>query len=301
MPIKVAKIFSKAIFILVLCSSVAIAQPIIEKKDGALWVKSATTAEVEQTFAQYNYPDYTKPETEFPRIFLSRLPSDWAQIADSDDKHRTFIRIMLPLVLKINEAILAERQILENWQQKRHNGEKLSDSEIVTLEKMASKYDADTKEQGTARVDHLLLLLDEKVDAVPPAIMVATAGIYSDWGNSRIAQQANNLYLTEVWYDNKGMKPLDDPDADYRYKIYANLEEAIADRALKINSHVNYDYVRMARKYSRSLNSPPYSPQLTAQMLNDSNLHNVAGLIDYTYSFYGLARTDFKPRLRSIK
>lgn len=300
MPIKMAKIFLCAALML-FYTSLSAAQPIVEKKDGSLWVKSATTKEVEQIFAQYNYPDYTKPETAFPRIFLNRLPSDWAQVADSDDKHRTFIRILLPLVLKINEAILAERQTLENWQQKRLNDEKLSTDEIAALEKLAVKYDSDTKEQGTARVDHLLLLLDEKIDAVPPAIMVATAGIYSDWGNSRIAQQANNLYLTEVWYDNKGMKPLDDPNADYRYKIYANLEEAIADRALKINSHINYDYVRMARKYSRSLKSPPYSPQLTAQMLNDSNLHNVAGLIDYTYSFYGLARTDFKPRLRAIK
>lgn len=298
MRIKAINIF--ATFFL-LHIAVATAQPIIEKKDGALWVKSATTAEVEQIFAQYDYADYTKPETAFPRIFLSRLPSDWAQIADSDDKHRTFIRIMLPLVLKVNEAILSERQILENWRQKRQRGEKLSASENIELEKLAVKYDADTKERGTARIDHLLLLLDEKIDAVPPAIMVSTAGIYSDWGNSRIAGQANNLYLAEVWYENKGMKPLDDPDADYRYQIFVDLEAAIADRALKINSHVNYDYVRMARKYSRSLKSPPYSPQLTAQMLFDSNINNVAGLIDYTYSFYGLGRTDYKPRLRSVE
>lgn len=277
------------------------AKPIVEKKDGSIWIKSATTAEVEEIFAQYNYPDYTKTETEFPRIFLSRLPSDWAQIADTDDKHRTFIRIMIPLVLKVNEAILAERKILENLQQLRREDKKLSALEVDQLENLAKKYDADTKERGTARVDHLLLLLDAKIDAVPPAIMVSTAGIYSNWGNSRIALQANNLYLAEIWYESKGVKPLDDPNADYRYKIYADLEEAISDRALKINSHINYDYLRTARQYSRSLNMPPYSPQLTAQMLHDSNLHNVAGLIDYTYSFYGLGRTDFKPRLRPIE
>lgn len=301
MPNKVSKIFLNITFILLFCVSVTKAQPIVEKKGGALWVKSATTAEVEKIFSQYDYLDYSKPETEHPRIFLRRLPSDWAKITDSDDKHRTFIRIMLPLVLKVNEAILQERKILEDWRQKRIREQKLSDSEVVALEKLAAKYDTDSKERGTARVDHLLLLLDAKIDAVPPAIMVATAGIYSDWGNSRIAQQANNLYLAEIWYEDKGMKPLDDPDADYRYIVYADLEEAIADRALKINSHINYEYVRMARQYSRNLKSPPYSPQLTAQMLFDSNLPNVAGLIDYTYSFYGLGRTDYKPRLRSIK
>jgi len=295
----------KKFCLLILCYilniSLSAAKPIVEKKDGSIWIKSATTAEVEEIFAQYNYPDYTKTETEFPRIFFSRLPSDWAQIADTDDKHRTFIRIMIPLVLKVNEAILAERKILENLQQLRREDKKLSALEVDQLENLAKKYDADTKERGTARVDHLLLLLDAKIDAVPPAIMVSTAGIYSNWGNSRIALQANNLYLAEIWYESKGVKPLDDPNADYRYKIYADLEEAISDRALKINSHINYDYLRTARQYSRSLNMPPYSPQLTAQMLHDSNLHNIAGLIDYTYSFYGLGRTDFKPRLRPIE
>ena len=298
MRIKAINIFATFFLLYV---SVATAQPVIEKKDGALLVKSATTAEVEEIFKQYEYPDYTQKEAEFPRIFLSHLPSDWAQITDNYDKHRTFIRIMLPLVLKVNEDILAERQILEQLQQQHLNEQTFSQSDIDLLEKLATKYDTDTKERGTARIDHLLLLLDEKIDAVPPAIMVATAGIYSDWGNSRIAQKANNLYLTEIWYKNEGLKPLDDPHADYRYKIYNSLEDAIADRALKINSHVNYDFVRMARQYSRRLGTPPYSPQLTAQMLHDSNIHNVAGLIDYTYSFYGLGRTDFKPQLRPIK
>lgn len=295
----------KKLCLLILCYilniSLSAAKPIIEAKDGSIWIKSATTAEVEEIFTQNNYPDYSKQESDFPRIFLSRLPSDWAQIADTDDKHRTFIRIMIPLVLKVNEAILAERKILENLQQLRREDKKLSALEVDQLENLAKKYDADTKERGTARVDHLLLLLDAKIDAVPPAIMVSTAGIYSNWGNSRIALQANNLYLAEIWYESKGVKPLDDANADYRYKIYADLEEAISDRALKINSHINYDYLRTARQYSRSLNMPPYSPQLTAQMLYDSNLHNVAGLIDYTYSFYGLGRTDFKPRLRPIE
>lgn len=291
------------IFSLILISYACLcnAKPIVEKKDGSIWIKSATTAEVEEIFAQYNYPDYTKIETEFPRIFLSRLPSDWAQIADTDDKHRTFIRIMIPLVLKVNEKILAERKILEHLQQLRREDKMLSAKEVKQLEEFAQKYDADTKERGISRIDHLLLLLDAKIDAVPPAIMVSTAGIYSNWGNSRIALQANNLYLAEIWYENNGLKPLDDADAAYRYKIYADLEEAISDRALKINSHINYDYVRLTRQQSRQMDMPPYSPQLTAQMLNDSNLHNVAGLIDYTYSFYGLGRTDYKPRLRSIK
>ncbi len=289
-------------FLLVIITAFSVyAAPIVSHKDHALWVKSATTAEVEDIFYQHNYPDYSQVESKFPRIFLSRLPSDWEQIEDNDEKHKLFIRIMLPLVLKVNEDILQERKIVENMYIERKDGKNLGMNAVQKLEELAKKYDVATPETDIERIDYLLYRLMEKIDAVPPTVMVVTAGIYSDWGNSRIARQANNLYLSEIWYENKGMKPLDDPNADYRYKIYADLYEAIAERALKINSHVNYEYVRRTRLNQRKLGLPPYSPHMAAQMIKDSNFQNIAGLIDYTLSFYGLWNTDYKPQLRDIK
>lgn len=277
------------------------AAPVLLKKNGAIYVQNATTAEVEELFKQYDYDDFSKAKTKFPRIFLQKLPSDWAQIPDSHDKHRTFIRIMLPLVLKVNEDILAERAMLEKLHELWQKNNKFTEQQKMQFEKFVEKYDAYTPEKGSARIDHLFVLLLPKVDAVPPSIMVASAGIYSDWGTSRLALEANNLYRTEIWYKNEGMKPLDDAKAQYRYRKFTTLEEAITERALKINSHINYDYVRITRMQARKLKSPPYSPQLVAQMLNDSNLHNIAGLIDYTFSYYKLSRTDFLPQLRNVE
>jgi Bax protein len=296
----------KKVLFLVLLLNLALitslqAAPVLFKKDGAIYVKSATTAEVEALFKQYDYDDFSKSKTKFPRIFLEKLPSDWAKIPDSHDKHRTFIRIMLPLVLKVNEDILAERAVLEEIYQHWKQEHKLSDKEKAQFEKFVQKYDVSTPKTGSDRIEHLLLLLLPKIDAVPPSIMVTTAGIYSDWGTTRLALEGNNLYRAEIWYTDKGLKPLDDPKAQYRYQTFANLEEAITERALRVNSHVNYDYVRITRKQARALKSPPYSPQLVAQMLNDSNLQNIAGLIDYTFSYYKLSRTDFLPQLRNVE
>ncbi|MBO6290110.1 MAG: glucosaminidase domain-containing protein [Alphaproteobacteria bacterium] len=277
------------------------ATPILQKKDGAIYVKSATTAEVEELFKQYDYDDFSKSKTRFPRIFLQRLPSDWAQVPDNHDKHRTFIRIMLPLVLKVNEDILEERKKLEKLHELWQKNNKFTEEQKAQFEKFVEKYDVYTPEKGSARIDHLFVLLLPKVDAVPPSIMVASAGIYSDWGTSRLALEANNLYRTEIWYKNEGMKPLDDANASYRYKIFANLAEAVSERAHLLNSHINYDYVRLARKQARKMGVPPYSSQLVAQMLHDSNLKNIAGIIDYTFSYYKLGRTDFMPELRSVK
>lgn len=276
------------------------AKMIMQKQNGAIIVQSATTAEVEDLFKKYDYDNYSTEELQVPRIYLKKLPTDWKDVPDSHDKHRTFIRIMLPLVLKVNETVLAERVPLEEMDQRFKQGKLATAADLALLDKYAEKYDVFSREKGQMRAKILLRKLLEKVDQLPPSIMVVSAGIYSNWGTSRLALQANDLYLSEVWYEDQGMKPLDDPDAQYRYKIYADLEECVADKALKINSHINYDYVRAARKMSRDMKYPPYSPQIVSHMLNDSNLQNVAGLMDFTFTYYKMVKTDFRPSLRNV-
>ena len=112
-----------------------------DKKNGALYVQSATTEEVQELFKKYKFDDYSQMFTTVPRIFLTRLPSDWAQIPESEEKNKTFIRIMLPLVLAENEKVLQERQEIEQLQKKYRTEKKLSDSDIAWLEKKAEKYD----------------------------------------------------------------------------------------------------------------------------------------------------------------
>lgn len=272
----------------------------MQKKAGALVVEKATTAEVEDLFKKYDFTDFSQPMGEFPRIFLKRLPTDWADVEDSEEKHKTFIRILLPLALKVNESILAQRQEIEQLKQKFLQDRRLSAPERQTLENYARTYDVFSPNESENRPIILINALLDKVDIVPPTIMVVTAAIYTDWGKSRLALDYYDLYRSEEWYGDKGVKPEDDPSAQYRYKIYDSLEESIAEKALKINAHINYDYLRVARKIGRSMGYPPYSPQLAAKMLYDSNLQNVAGLIDYTFSFYHLTQTDFKPQLRDI-
>ena len=274
---------------------------IMEKKDGAITVESTTSEEIETLFNQYKYEDYTQTRSKFPRIYLNRLPTDWKDIETNDAKRRTFIRILIPLVLKVNEDILQERAEIEKIQQKFQSGEKLNEKELDLLEKKAEKYNIFTRIKGDDRTQILLRRLLKNVDAVPTSIMVSTAAIFTDWGTSRLANDANSLYLEEIWYEDKGLKPLNDEKADYRYRIFSSLEECIAARALKLNSHVNFNYLREIREMSRRQKRPPYGPQLVTQMLKDSNFKNVSGLVDYTFTYYQLTKTDYFPELEDIK
>lgn len=273
----------------------------MEEKNGAIFVTSATTAEIEEMFREHNFNDYSEPHGKFPRIYMHQLPSDWKQIKENSSKHRTFIRILLPLVLKVNENIMAERAVIEQISDKYNKGIMLSENELALLEEKAQKYDIFTRMQGQARTSILLRSLLKNIDVVPPSVLIASAAAYTDWGTSRLALEANSLYLEEIWYSDEGLEPLDDKNAGYRYKEYSSLEECIAARALKINSNINYEYLREARAHSRSINRPPYGEQLIVHMMHDNNLQNIMGLIDYTMTHYDLAKTDYFPQLVDVR
>ena len=290
--------FAVTLFVFLCLIGQTFAEPVMKKQDGVVYVESATTAEVEKLFRQNRYSDYNIPYGKYPRIYLKKMPTDWKDIPENKAKHRTFIRILLPLVLKVNEAITAERMLIENINDKFHNNIELSERELQILEEKAVKYAAFTRMKGKERTAILLRQLLNRIDVLPPSIMIATAAAYTDWGNSRLAMTANSLYLEEVWYKDEGLKPLDDQNADYRYKIYASLEDSISAHALKLNSSVNYDYLRAARAMNRKIDRPPFGEQLNVHMLFDNNMKNILGLIDYTMTHYNLQKSDYYPQLR---
>lgn len=289
-------------FVFLLTATISVqAEMITEKRNGAIWVKSATTAETEELFKKHDYIDFDVIHARIPRIFFTTLPTDWQDVPNSDNKNRTFIRIILPLVLKVNEQILAERSEIEEIWAKFNSQAELSDKELSLIEEKAHKYDIFTRLQGKTRTAFLLKQLLTNIDALPPSLMVAAAGIYSDWGNSRLARQANSLYLEEIWYEKQGLRPADDENADYRYKMYGNLEECIASRSLRLNSHLTYMYLRVIRKMYREINRPFYGPHAVTSLIKDNNLKNIAGMIDYTLSYYRLQKTDYEPTLEDVK
>ncbi|MCQ2734945.1 MAG: hypothetical protein MJ212_03220 [Alphaproteobacteria bacterium] len=272
-----------------------------QKKDGAIYVQATTTDELEHLFNQQKFFEFDRLRGQYPRIFVAHLPTDWADVPENNAKQKMFIKILLPLVLKINEEIAEERAKIEQINVTFGKDKKISAEDQTFLEEMAKKYDVFTRMKDDSRTRILLRQLLVKADVVPPSLMISTAAIYTDWGMSRLALKANALYRDEIWYEDEGLKPQDDPNANYRYREFNSLEDCIRQRALKLNSHINYDYFRESRRVARTLKKPPYGPQLAATMINDSNLKNVAGLIDYTFTFFQLANTDYFSQLKDVE
>ena len=161
------------------------------------------------------------------------------------------------------------------------------------VEEKAVKYDIFTRMKGRRRYDILLKRLELKVDIVPPSLLMAAAAIESDWGTNRIVREGNSLYKELAWYTDKGLKPQDDrQDQSYRYKTFPSLYDSMKSYALRLNSSVNYEQMRLYRAEIEYREKPVFGRSLAHTMLFDSNLKNFAGLLDYTITFYELTNFD---------
>lgn len=131
-----------------------------------------STKELDHVFQNWNYT-LTKATNEgkVPRLYLTKLPNDMNKKSKSSNP--TFIQVLLPHILKVNEQILADRKHLlelKEQQKARH----LRHTEKMWLMKLASDYRC-----KSTKIDALLL----HVDIIPPSLALAQAIIETGGGD----------------------------------------------------------------------------------------------------------------------
>lgn len=251
------------------------------------YLSDFSVAELEDIFNYLEYDEYINPPANvYPRIFVKNIPYDFASMKNATERNRLFVKILMPLVLKVNMEIYEERENLLALEYGFEQEKDFQKADVNYLEYMAQKYDVHTPFKDTRR--HMLLLKEllKRVDIVPPAILVASAAIYTNWGTSRVAILGNNLYKARNWYSNEGLKPIGEEDDSYRYTIYDNLEESIRAYVLKVNSNINYEQFWTSRQEARRRSDILYGKRMDWTFVTDSNLTNYAGLLDYTLTYY---------------
>lgn len=281
-------------FILCILSYSLQAKENIDIRYDGIYLEDITMSQLDMLYNDYNYKDYIYiKDWKYPPIFMTTLPIDFHKITDSQKRNKLFLQMLVPLSLKVNNEIIAERYELEEIIKEFNKSQELSEQQIKTIEDKAIKYDIFTRQKGTRRYTLILNQLKEKVDVVPPSILIASAAIESNWGTNRPVRLANSLYRELVWYTTEGLEPLDETeDKSYRYKIFNSLYDSMVSYANKINSSINYQQFRTARAQIRSKEVPLLGRNIAHTMYFDSNLQNYAGLLDYTITFYELTNID---------
>ena len=175
-----------------------------------------------------------------PLMLVRDLPGGFEKLSDSDARKKLFIRTVLPLVLRVNLRIAAQRKVLLTLLDKRRAGTMLTRREQRWLEQMARLYRTTPDSDATLR---------RRVAPIPPSLAIAQAAAETGWGSSRFAQNGNALFGQWTFNDeDDGMKPAKAASSTrHEVKAYDRLVESVWDYARNLNTNAAYRALRNAR------------------------------------------------------
>ena len=206
----------------------------------------------------FNLDEIQSGARKVPRLFLPTLPKDLADVAVPAKRKAVFVGTILPLVLRVNEHVLADRQRVLNLRDLERKGGELTEAEREWLRRLADRY-------GAARQDYATILLH--VDVVPPSLALAQAAEESGWGTSRFAAIGNSLFGQRVWKRGAGITPTErDSRARFEVRKFAKLEASVAAYIHNLNSHAAYRAFRDERAALRNARRPRQGDVLVAHL-----------------------------------
>ncbi len=174
-----------------------------------------------------------------PRLFLTSLPPDIGAVRETTSRKSIFFKTVLPLVLQVNEEILAQRQRLWRLRFKMRMGQPLRAADRLWLMVMAERYKTQSDDIDT---------LMRRVDIIPPSLALAQAAEESGWGTSRFAREGNALFGQWVFSDKTHLKPaLRDSDKRHQVRAFENLIGAALAYVRNLNTHPAYATFRKER------------------------------------------------------
>lgn len=195
-----------------------------------------------------------------PRVFLATMPQYLAEL-DPQMRKDTFTATVLPLVLRVNELILNDRERLLEISGRLGEGASVSKMERRWIQTMANTYDVEMPDID-ANGDFAELL--RRVDAVPPSLALAQAAIESGWGTSRFARTGNALYGQWTWSEDSGLIPLLRGEGlTHRIRAFDYLLQSVYSYTRNLNTHAAYEEFRAFRSRRRIAGQFPSSLALT--------------------------------------
>ena len=188
---------------------------------------------------------------EIPRVYLADVPDTWRERSTKElsvaDKKRLFFRLIAPVVLRINEIILEDRDRAKELTERLAEGQSVRPEDQAWLTELAAKYKV--LESPSKRLDgDAFAELLMRVDIVPPSLSLAQAASESGWGTSRFAAEGNSLFGQWTW--GKGLKPTGQRTSEFgdqRIAAFGTTAQAAYAYALNLNTQHAYHDLRLRR------------------------------------------------------
>ncbi|HBT84161.1 MAG: hypothetical protein A2091_07630 [Desulfuromonadales bacterium GWD2_61_12] len=216
--------------------------------------------EIKRLFSAQNY-DWDTLHNGVPPLIFARFPSDFKQIDEISEKKRIFFLSLLPMVLIANEEIADQRERLLDLFERLDNGGKPTDIDRDFLVRIADEYGIERDPQLDSRGRRMLL---ERVDIIPPAMVLAQAATESGYGTSRYALTGNNLFGVYTFKSGTGMVPNARREGRYHeIRRFATLLDSVRFYMQTLNTHDAYQLLRRRRALHRALGDQVTTIDLT--------------------------------------
>lgn len=185
-------------------------------------------------------------EQPVPRIFANTLPPAVATAETVEERKRLFVSTVLPLVLRVNEALDKRRRFVLQATACLDAGLSLTTAAEREIASLQEHFDAGDPEA-----------LLRRLDMVPPSLAVAQAAMESGWGTSRFAQQGNALFGQHGTGEAGSLRPEGvDADSGLRVAAYPHLMASVAAYVENLNTHPAYRAFRQLRAERRRAGKP---------------------------------------------
>ena len=213
-------------------------------------IARATTRTHSDTFAGlgYDLESLLSGEGRVPRIFFVSLPPDMAKIRRVGVRKSIFFKTVLPLILQVNEEILAERGRVWDLSYRGRLGQRLDAIDRLWLAGRFQRYGV-----APGNIDGLL----GRMDIIPPSLALAQSAEESGWGTSRFVREGNALFGQWVFSDHRHMTPdRRDDGKTHRIKAFGALVDSVRAYAANLNIHWAYTAFRRDRAAMRAGGRP---------------------------------------------
>lgn len=198
----------------------------------------ASVKELDRVFNSWDYNlAKAKKGGEIPRLYLAKLPKDMKNKKSAGNS--TFIQVLLPHILKVNEQILADRSRLLEMQKRQKTGHHLRHPEKMWLSKLASEYRC-----KSTKIEALLT----HVDIVPPSLALAQGILETGGGRSFAALNKNS--------------PFGYMATKTKVAAFESLLHSVKAYILNLNRHKAYASFRQDRALQRKRNEHPCGHKL---------------------------------------
>jgi len=197
-----------------------------------------------------------------PRVFLETLPGDFGHTMPVPVRKSHFIRVVLPMILAVNEEIAANRDRLAGLDTLLRGGSEISGLDAAWLQQLATRYDVDLGSMPGNVESHEATLaklgaLKLRVDSVSVSLALAQAIEETGWGRSRFARDGNALFGQRIWKEGGGLVPIQRAEGEtFEVRAFDNLMEGVRQYALNINTHRAYRGYRAIRRDYRQAQLP---------------------------------------------